>query len=232
VNRRLLALETAGERASAALLDWPEDGEARLVDERSIAAPQDHGRKLVPMIADLCRQAAVPPASLAAVAVGRGPGSYTGLRVGIATALGLAVAASIPVYGVESLRAAAWTVRASAPGPCAVVADAGRGGLYVQAFEAFGRAAPALLGDATRVDGGALGDFLAGLRPSHVLAVGPDAGRALVRGPWQVNRQPFLGAFAVGGLAVALVKEGVSRHEQALAVAPIYLRPAAAAAGV
>ena len=70
-------------------------------------------------------------AGLDAVLVGRGPGSFTGVRIGISTAKGLAEAANVPLYGVSTLDAAAWTAwRAGVRGLVGVAADAMRGELY------------------------------------------------------------------------------------------------------
>ncbi len=63
-----------------------------------------------------------------------GPGSFTGLRVGLAFALGLGQALDRPVVGVSSLRALAWSIDGGPPGPVAAVIDARRGEVYAQTF--------------------------------------------------------------------------------------------------
>lgn len=216
---------------SAALLEWMETAGARTVAALSTAAVRDHGRRLVPLVRDLLRAHDTLPGELGAVAVGRGPGTYTGVRVGIATALGLASAVGIPVYGVETLRAAAFDLSASDAARVAVVTEAGRGGLYAQAFRRADGGVPSASGEARRLDAPAAAAFVADLAPDRVLAVGPAAAAALAKAACPVEARPYLDAVAVGGLALALLQEGVNRHGQALAVAPIYLRPAATAAG-
>lgn len=238
MSRYLLAIESGGERVGAALLGWPASGDLPVLAERGEPAERDQGRRLVPMIDRLCREADVRLADLAAVAVGRGPGAYTGLRVGMATALGLGVAGGAQVFGVESLRAAAFAGHGAGLGPIVVVSAAGRGGWYAQAFEWPATAAvPAPAGDAERVATEALGALLdrsgeGGGGSPAVVAIGQSAAAAALasRGPGAAMRVlEYLGGGAVGRLALTLIREGVTRHGQALAVAPIYLRPAATA---
>ena len=70
-----------------------------------------HGQKLMPLIETLFSQVEVEVDKLDAVAVSKGPGSYTGLRIGVSTAKGLAFALDIPIIGVDTLDALAWRVR-------------------------------------------------------------------------------------------------------------------------
>ncbi|HEY5720602.1 MAG TPA: tRNA (adenosine(37)-N6)-threonylcarbamoyltransferase complex dimerization subunit type 1 TsaB [Gammaproteobacteria bacterium] len=97
----LLALETATEACSAALLV-----DAQVI-ERYAIAPRDHARLILPMIDELLAEAGVPRSAIDAVAFGRGPGSFTGLRVAAATAQGLAFGLDRPVLPVSSLAALA-----------------------------------------------------------------------------------------------------------------------------
>ena len=84
-----------------------------VIDDYAILA---HGRHdgsrrsadLLVTIDDLCRRANVAPIELDAIAVGAGPGSFTGLRIGMATAKGIAFAANKPLWAVSSLAALAW----------------------------------------------------------------------------------------------------------------------------
>lgn len=231
MTMRLLSIDSAGDRLGAAVLAWSGEGTPTTLACLDGRAARDHGRRLLPLVIEVCAGAGTAAEALTLVTVGRGPGSYTGLRVGIATALGVAVAGAIPVHGVESLRAAAL----GSVGRVAVVADAGRGGFYAQAFEGRGeRRSPGALGPAVRLDAGALAAFLAqvpGAGPLHRIALGDLAAAALGDGDPSVTVcRSAVGPVAIGRLACARFAEGVSPDEQALAVTPIYLRPAAAAA--
>jgi tRNA threonylcarbamoyladenosine biosynthesis protein TsaB len=100
----LLAIDTATRQLSLALYD----GE-RVVVEQAWRTANYHTVELAPQIALMLRQAAVSAESLEAVAVALGPGSYTGLRIGLGLAKGLAFAHSLPLIGVptfESVMAA------------------------------------------------------------------------------------------------------------------------------
>jgi tRNA threonylcarbamoyladenosine biosynthesis protein TsaB len=93
----LLAVDTSTTRAGIALYD------GEVLAESVWQAGRDHGRHLMPAIQETMRRLGKTPADLTAVAAARGPGSFTGLRVGLAVARGLAVALEIPAYGIGSL---------------------------------------------------------------------------------------------------------------------------------
>ncbi len=112
----ILAFDTATERATSALLD---DGE--LLGERTSRAST-----LLADVDALVRQAGAHPRDLTALAVGIGPGSFTGIRIGLAVARGLALALDVPAAGVSTLDALA----AGAPGATPVI-DAKRREVFV-----------------------------------------------------------------------------------------------------
>jgi tRNA threonylcarbamoyladenosine biosynthesis protein TsaB len=93
----LLALDTSTSRAGIALYD------GEVLAESVWHAGRDHGRMLMPVVEETVRRLGHRPADITAVAAARGPGSFTGLRVGLAVARGLAVALSVPAYGIGSL---------------------------------------------------------------------------------------------------------------------------------
>lgn len=97
----ILAIDTSGLRCGVALV---QDGEPAGVEE--LAAPGTN-RALMPAIERLCRRAGIGPRHLDGVAVALGPGSFTGLRIGLAAAKGLAVALDRPLAGVGTLDAVA-----------------------------------------------------------------------------------------------------------------------------
>ncbi|MEN8098472.1 MAG: tRNA (adenosine(37)-N6)-threonylcarbamoyltransferase complex dimerization subunit type 1 TsaB [Chloroflexota bacterium] len=94
----LLAIDTATRVLSLAL----HDGD-RVVGELTWQSANYHTVELTPSVAAMLQQAAITPSDLKAVAVAIGPGSYTGLRIGLAVAKGLALAHSIPLIGVPTL---------------------------------------------------------------------------------------------------------------------------------
>jgi tRNA threonylcarbamoyladenosine biosynthesis protein TsaB len=96
----ILALETGGDLASVALLDGLD-----VVAERAFRHRMSLSRDLMPAIEALLAEARVVWADVEAVAVGLGPGSYTGLRIGVVTAKALAWASDRPVLGISSLAA-------------------------------------------------------------------------------------------------------------------------------
>lgn len=117
---RVLAIETATPVASAALVDA-----GGVVAARSVRAPMRHLEWLAAAVDGLLRDAGVGPDGIEAVAVGKGPGGFTGLRIGIATAAAWARARRAPVLGVPTLEVLA--ASASASGLVLAVLDAHRG---------------------------------------------------------------------------------------------------------
>lgn len=123
----LIAIETATEACSAAL-----DIEGRII-ERSEIAPRRHAELILPMIESLLAEAGISRAQLDAIAVGRGPGAFTGVRLAIAVAQGLALALDVPVVPVSSLAALAQDAP-DAGAPILAVVDARMGEVYAGAF--------------------------------------------------------------------------------------------------
>jgi tRNA threonylcarbamoyladenosine biosynthesis protein TsaB len=94
----LLAIDTATRQISLALYDG-----RRVLVEYTWRTAQQHTVELAPQTALLLRRAAVEPDALSGVAVALGPGSYTGLRIGLGFAKGLALAQRLPLFGVPTL---------------------------------------------------------------------------------------------------------------------------------
>ena len=94
---RILAIDTATEACSAAL--W-NDGNTCAHFE---LCPREHTQRILPIVQDILTQGGVSLTDLDALAFGRGPGSFTGVRIGIGIAQGLALGAELPMIGVSTL---------------------------------------------------------------------------------------------------------------------------------
>ncbi|KPK47042.1 MAG: hypothetical protein AMJ77_04410 [Dehalococcoidia bacterium SM23_28_2] len=125
-----LTIDTASHMASVALSE-----EGALVAELTWHCPRNHSVELLPTLQDLMQRAGVDKGNLGAVFVCIGPGSYTGLRVGVSTAKGLAFALKLPLVGVGRLEADAYQ-HVDYPGPICPIHRAGRGEL---AWAVYGR---------------------------------------------------------------------------------------------
>jgi tRNA threonylcarbamoyl adenosine modification protein YeaZ len=121
----VLALDTSTPATSVALADA-----GRVVAERTEVAANRHGELLSPLIEQVARDAGADIGDVEVVAVGVGPGPFTGLRVGLATALSLADALGVPARGVCSLDAVAFAADRPWPTGFAVVTDARRKEVY------------------------------------------------------------------------------------------------------
>lgn len=128
----ILAIETSTSQSSVALI-----GEDGIVADAGLAVPRRHGEFLAPGIQFCLTQAGRRPADVTGVAVGLGPGLYTGLRVGIMTAVTFASARGLPAVGLSGLDVLAFQARHVQRLICATI-DARRGEL----FWAFYRSAP------------------------------------------------------------------------------------------
>jgi tRNA threonylcarbamoyladenosine biosynthesis protein TsaB len=131
------------------------DGE-RVVAQASAADGRRHGELLMPMIAKVLADAGVSRADLSAVAVGVGPGPYTGLRVGVVTARVLGAVLGIPVHGVCSLDVIAAAVTPPAGREFLVATDARRKEVYWARYDGAGhRLEGPLVGPAAAIPGAA-----------------------------------------------------------------------------
>lgn len=127
----MLAFDTAGASCSAAVLRA-----GTLSARRFAAMARGHAEALMPMIAAVLEEAQMPVDAFDVIAVTVGPGAFTGLRIGLAAARGLALASGVPVVGITSFAAvAAQAAPASTAGRKLVVAlDSKRREFYLQAF--------------------------------------------------------------------------------------------------
>jgi tRNA threonylcarbamoyl adenosine modification protein YeaZ len=135
---KILAIDTALSAASACVYeagtDAPESAE-------TIAMERGHAEALLPLIERVMAHAEGGFSGLSRIAVTVGPGSFTGLRIGIAAARAIGIACNVPVVGVATLAAlAAPLILEQQPGLIAAAIDARHGNLYLAAFGQDGRA--------------------------------------------------------------------------------------------
>lgn len=133
---RILAFDCAGAQCAAALLS---DG--LVLAEKRIDSDRGHAQLLMPLLVELTDAAGIKFGDLDRFAVTTGPGSFTGIRVALAAAHGLALGTGKPVVGVSAFDVlAAQAVGAGIPAPRLVVAiDSRRAELFVQRFDRTGR---------------------------------------------------------------------------------------------
>jgi tRNA threonylcarbamoyladenosine biosynthesis protein TsaB len=130
----LLAIETSDRLCGACVLDESTGG---IVATKTIDIGKGHAELLMGVIEDVLRQGDLAYANLTKIAVCVGPGSFTGIRVGVSAALGFSIALDIPVLGVTSLQGLALEHTAAASDILCLI-DAHRGDVYAQSFSAKG----------------------------------------------------------------------------------------------
>ena len=215
---RLLLLETSGRNGLAALAE----GEDLLVC-RPLDETRRHARDLAPAVAELLREQRWKASDLAGVIVSRGPGSYTGLRVGLMSAKTLAYATRLCIDRHRHLR----RCRAAAPPECSrvdVLADAQKDQVYVQSFQRRPRLAardrachPALSGMAERARSGRLGEWagtgeVAQRAPMSILCVDSE--------DWAASAESLL--------VLGLARYRANERDDVFALEPLYLRASSA----
>src|SRR3984957_16609713 len=126
----ILAIDTALDACAAGVLDTDA---GKLIAQQSEAMKRGHAEALMPLIARVIKQAGIGFAALDRIAVTTGPGSFTGLRVGLSAARGIALAANRPVVGVTTLTAyAAPVVGQNGEQPVIAAIDARHDHVYLQ----------------------------------------------------------------------------------------------------
>ncbi len=133
----VLALDTALGAVSAAILA---PGEERVVAQETVLMERGHAEALMPLVSRVLDQSGIAFADIARFAVTIGPGSFTGLRIGISAARGFGLIHQRPVVGVSTLAAfAAPVLFAADRAPVAAAIDARNGLVYFQALAVGGR---------------------------------------------------------------------------------------------
>ena len=125
---KILAFETSAKAASVALMD-----ENRLLGQSYQNTGLTHSQTLLTMAEDLMKTCGCTPSDITAVAVAAGPGSFTGVRIGVAAAKGFAWGGQIPCYGVSTLEAMARSLGVYSGIVCPVM-DARRSQVYNALF--------------------------------------------------------------------------------------------------
>lgn len=211
---RVLAIETSTSQAKVALCD-----SGKLVLERASARQKQSAERLLPLIAELLSEAGWPASSIERLGVSVGPGSFTGLRVGIACAQGLSLGLGIPLLGVTSLQAMARAVPSTIPGLRVALLDARRGEVFVGVYEAGPRAAERLAPFA--IPAGTAASALAEQLPAPLVWIGSGLSLAGLEPTFDSLPTNEPSAQAVGLLA----EELEPRDHPAI---PVYVRDAGA----
>lgn len=129
---KVLAVDAAGKALSLAIAE-----EDKLIASATLNVGLTHSQRLLPMLSALLESAALTMQDIDMVAVVNGPGSFTGLRIGIATAKGLAEAAGCPLLTVSTLEAEAWAARGMGAYICPLL-DARRNEVYTALYDESG----------------------------------------------------------------------------------------------
>lgn len=134
---RVIALDTALDCCSVALLDVAADATLAVLSRRM---ERGHAEALMPMVVAACGEAGLSIADMDRIAVTTGPGSFTGIRVGLAAARAFALATGKPLVGITTLTALSAPVLAEDDGAAVAAAiDARHGRVYFQMFAPGGR---------------------------------------------------------------------------------------------
>lgn len=135
---KLLAIDTSTDRCSVAL---SLDG---VVTDRAVVTPRGHADLVLPMVDELLRESAAKLNQLDAIAYGRGPGSFTGIRITVSVVQGLAFGANLPTIGISDLAAVAFAA-AENPGLVLAAMDARMGEVYWATYKCEPTSGTALL---------------------------------------------------------------------------------------
>ncbi|HKL10919.1 MAG TPA: tRNA (adenosine(37)-N6)-threonylcarbamoyltransferase complex dimerization subunit type 1 TsaB [Clostridia bacterium] len=222
----ILAFETSGIAASVAVMK-----ENRIVGEMTVSTRLNHSEKLMPMIDELLEKTETSIKEIDALALGVGPGSFTGIRIGVSTAKGLAQALDIPIAAVSSLKALACNAMYSDMLVCPIM-DARRNQVYSGIFRWEGMELVEVLKEDTYDFNELL--FVLKNKDCQVLFLGQDTDKfndqireALnEKGIVAMPQANFPRAASVAGLAIKKIEE--KELENAFTLRPVYLRQAEA----
>jgi len=212
---RILAIDTSCGAASAAFVD---SGEIEPLAVVSRVMARGHAEALGPMVEEAALSVEGGLATLDRIVVTAGPGSFTGIRVGLAMARAMALALGVPVVGVSTLAAlAAPLLSEPRPGVIAAAIDARHGSVYFQLFEASGRPLGSPRCDALR-------ECVRGIGAGPALLTGDAA--ALVATEAHRTGLPYdLGSAADAPNIVAVARMGLALDPAANPARPLYVKP-------
>jgi tRNA threonylcarbamoyladenosine biosynthesis protein TsaB len=223
-SKRILAIESSGRHSSVATL-WGDANGSRLVSQTLSTGDERTAQVLAPTTQQLLAAAGWEPKDVELVAVTVGPGSFTGLRIGVTAAKAFAYAIGAEVIGVNTLTALAQQVPASAS-PLWAVLDAQRQELFAAKFSVgVGQVIrtereTCIIGQDAWFDGLEAGDRVVGLALKRLAPRLPNDIEAVAERLWQPTAQ------AVGELAWKEYLAG--RRDDVWKLAPNYYRPSAA----
>ncbi len=210
----ILAIDTCAGKCSVALA---EAAPYRLIGQSQSQQEQTQASMLIPMIQALLTKHHITFADIKKIYVTTGPGSFTGLRIGLATAKALAFSANIPVVGVSTLTTIAFCLTKKTATNCLAVMGAGKGEVSVQRYNAACEplSSPQLIKT----------DALAAYRSAHVIGgymtdrqyaqLSPELHTVFIPSPPQ--------AATIGEMVAQLIARGNTQHF--LAPEPLYVRP-------
>jgi tRNA threonylcarbamoyl adenosine modification protein YeaZ len=214
----ILALDTSMGACSAALI--ARDGGARRVFARTERMARGHAEALMPMVDDIMRESGIAFGALDRIAATTGPGSFTGVRIAISAARGLALVTAAKLFGSDSLTVMARQARdlgVTGGAPFAVAVDARRGMLYLGLYDAAGqrRDGPLLIAP----------DDAAKLLP-HDLRTAVGSGAAHLAEAASASGAPVTAQLAdLEPNAAALAALAEESGETVPTLRPLYLRP-------
>ena len=214
----ILALDTSMGVCSAAVLQVLPSARKQVLREAEMT--RGHAEALMPMVEEVLAEARVQPHDFSTIAATQGPGSFTGVRVAIAAARGLALTCDATLFGTDSLTVMARRALVeglSPDGPFAIAVDARRGMVYFGLFGA----------DGSRLEGPRLcspGEAAADLPSDLMLAIGSGA-RFLVEAAGGRDRMLTATMFDLQPGAMALSILAAESTERLPILRPLYLRP-------
>jgi tRNA threonylcarbamoyladenosine biosynthesis protein TsaB len=213
---RALGIDTSTHRAQVALSDG-----ASCVARSESNDPRVHAERLVELVDGVVARAGWTRGDIDLVACGIGPGSFTGVRVSLATAKGIALGLGRPIVGVGSLEAMAFAANVPAGRLVVPLLDAKKGEVFWAAYRSDG----SLAAGPGHVATGDITSVLTALGVDDVLLVGEVTGLLAVPG-WRVERSSETDLPD----ALAVARLGVARHaergaDDLHALQPVYVRP-------